>query len=216
MRSVLPSSCKVERVSGADVRPRWRTRLVAGVCGLATASTLACAAVFVSAFATPACLTRACDPSQKTFGLEPGEGRLLDEDTWESSPLDGKWLPYPHQRTWVIYYGGYMKGRKPSSIDVFLAADERPNQAGSNFTVGGGDVVKMYNVTDDSMGLANGTCADYFVRVVVHAPRAAADAGATDATDATDAGDASDAAEARADAAEDAPADAAADVPDGD
>lgn len=187
MRSVPPSS------SRADRAPRWRRRLalgaysvaaaLAGVCGLATVAT------------TPACLTRACDPSQGLFGLKEGEGRLLDEDTWESSPLDGKWLPYPHQRTWVLFYGGYMKGRTPTSVEVFLSADEHPNQAGSNFTQGGGDVVKMYNVTSDSMGLVNGTCADYFVRVVVHAPRlpapgadAAVDGAAEAGVDASDDG----------------------------
>lgn len=173
MRSVPPSSSKADR---AD-RPRRRGRLAVAACGVTTTAALACALATVTA--TPACLTRACDPSQELFGLKEGEGRLLDEDTWESSPLDGKWLPYPHQRTWVLFYGGYMKGRTPTSVQVFLSADERPNQAGSNFTQGGGDVVKMYNVTSDSMGLVNGTCADYFVRVVVKAPRfpAPADAG---------------------------------------
>lgn len=177
MRSVPPSSSKADRAGRADPAPR-RGRLALAACGVATTSALACA--LATALATPACLTRACDPSQEIFGLKEGEGRLLDEDTWESSPLDGKWLPYPHQRTWVLFYGGYMKGRTPTSVQVFLSADERPNQAGSNFTQGGGDVVKMYNVTSDSMGLVNGTCADYFVRVVVKAPRfpPPADAGA--------------------------------------
>jgi hypothetical protein len=175
MRSVPPSSSKADRADRAAPAPR-RGRLALAAVGFATTSALACALATVAA--TPACLTRACDPSQELYGLKEGEGRLLDEDTWESSPLDGNWLPYPHQRTWVLFYGGYMKGRTPTSVQVFLSADERPNQSGSNFTQGGGDVVKMYNVTSDSMGLVNGTCADYFVRVVVHAPRAVAPAPA--------------------------------------
>ncbi len=199
MRSVPPSSSKADRAS----RSRRRGRLALAACGVTTTAAMACA--LATAAVTPACLTRACDPSQELYGLKEGEGRLLDEDTWESSPLDGKWLPYPHQRTWVLFYGAYMKGRTPSSVEVFLSADERPNQAGSNFTQGGGDVVKMYNVTSDSMGLVNGTCADYFVRVVVKAPRFPAEAGAG----AIDAGAAASPADGGADASlDDARADA--------
>lgn len=139
--------------------------------------------------ATASCLTDACADSEVKFGATPGEGSLVDENTWQSTPLDGQWIPYPHHRTYVFNFGGKFRGRRPSAAYVYISANDKPNDFGSNFTLAGGDTATIGLLNEDGMYLRNNTCADYYVRVLVEMEpvKASPDAGASDAAGDTDA-----------------------------
>ena len=137
----------------------------------------------------PACFTRACEGDYVEFGKNPGEGQLVDADTWQSSPFDGKWIRYPHQRTYRIDVTSTLGARTPTEVRTFIAADETPNTT-SNFTEGSGSLVEYSYLFPGTVSIHNDSCADYFIRVEVRAAPvadASPDATAVDAAAAVDA-----------------------------
>jgi hypothetical protein len=52
--------------------------------------------------ATQGCYGRTCEGSFAFYGTKPGEGRMVDANTWESAPIDGAWLHFPGARTWIF------------------------------------------------------------------------------------------------------------------
>jgi hypothetical protein len=124
----------------------------------------------VGAIATASgCYGRVCEPSFGTWGLEPGEGRMLDPDTWESNPLDGQWLDFPGQRTWVLEMRG-LGGRIPEKTAIpYISASGFPAATGSNFTVASGNLAELTFAGPGRLVVRNGVCSDYFLRVVVEA-----------------------------------------------
>lgn len=156
-------------------------------------------AASAAVLALPACYGRNCDPSVTTFGRQTGEGRLLDTDTWESNPVDGRWLPFPGNRAWVFDLRE-LGNRVPQIVIPYLSASVDPLRENQNFTVGGGNIAVISGATNGFVTITNSSCADYFLRLVVISnpvpPVASApgDAGASGATDAatdapSDAGD---------------------------
>ncbi len=152
-----PSSSRAERGSPA-LTGLFAVALTAGLASLAA----------------PACFGDACKRTDEIYD----KGSLLDENTWQSTPLDRRWLPYPPARVYQFYYAEHFKARglTPDWVQVYISADQTdrdsPDYRDVNFTIAGGDVAKIYNVTGESLFLQNGTCADYYVRVVVHGSRA--------------------------------------------
>jgi hypothetical protein len=151
------------------------------------------------ALAMPGCYGRNCEGDTQTWGLNPGEGRMLDDNTWESSSQDGKWLPFPRQRYWRFDLR-VLGGRTPAVVIPYVSANDNPNNTPfQNATIGGGNLAEITGVHPDAVTIHNGTCSDYFLRlVVVTAARPpetnTADAAVTDAmTDATSDANASDA-----------------------
>jgi hypothetical protein len=163
--------------------------------------------VGMSAALTPACYGNECRGDEVDFGsaAEGGAvGDLADPDTWESTPMDGTWFPYLHERTLHMHFPDVFGGRQPDWFIAYISADPSPNStdgghALANYTPASGNVAKFSGLFPDSITIFNDTCSDYFIRVVVHAPPlgANADAGA-DANAAADA-----AANANADAGAD-------------
>lgn len=125
-------------------------------------------------FALTACYGENCNGTSGGYGTKPGEGRMIDENTWESSPMDGKWLHYSSGHIWFFEVPA-LGDRTPYRIDTFISPIEEPNvfkpdKAPSNFTLAGGNLAELSGVGPNRFVVRNGTCAEYFVRVVVEVP----------------------------------------------
>jgi len=147
------------------------------------------AALGVTSLMMPGCFGRECDGDEQWWGpsddlyaayLDAGpdaafvdprnlQGHLVDENTWESNAINEDWLSYLHERAWHFQYP-QLGGRQPDQITAYISAVVNPNKTGDTQTAGGGNVAKFIGVLPDIATLKNDTCADFFVRVVVHVP----------------------------------------------
>ncbi len=124
--------------------------------------------VVLSIATASGCYGRTCEASVKTWGLNPGEGRLIDPDTWQSSALDEPWLDFPGQRTWIFDMRD-LGGRMPQTFFPYISASASPGATGGNFTLGGGNLAEISGASPGRVAVRNGVCADYFLRLVVEA-----------------------------------------------
>ena len=149
-----------------------RKRLIAVV-------TLWCV-VMVAIGSVSGCYGHNCDGNVVTFGHDPGEGRLLSPDLWESNPIDGVWLDFPRQRAWIFDLHD-LGDRIPEVITPYVSAQKDPqHEPGGNSTIAAGNLAEISAVTNNQVVIHNGTCADYFLRLTVQAaPRAPTDSGAS-------------------------------------
>ena len=128
--------------------------------------------VMVGVGSASGCYGHNCDGDVKVFGHELGEGHLASADLWESSPVDGVWLPFPKQRLWIFDLHD-LGDRTPFNVTPYVSAQENPNLEGGNFTIAAGNLAEISGVVNDQVVIHNGTCADYFLRLTVQAaPRA--------------------------------------------
>lgn len=141
-------------------------------------------AVTAAAALVHGCYPRNCDPSYDTWGDAPGEGRMTGPDTWESTPLEGPWLPLPGSRTW-FFRTPELATRRVKSVTPYLSGSMAPVDAGANYTLGSGNSALIFQYPD-IFSIANGTCADYALRVLVEFQPGSGvtDAGADGASDA--------------------------------
>lgn len=114
------------------------------------------------------CYGRVCEGSVAFFGGAPGEGRMIDENTWESVPIDGQWLHFPGARIYAFDIP-QLGGRAPGVILPYLSPSPEPLKTGQSFTLGSGNIAELYNVRGDHVEVRNGTCAEYYLRLVVEA-----------------------------------------------
>jgi hypothetical protein len=161
---------------------------------------------------TGGCFGRECEGD---FAFHGG-GSLIDPDTYQTTAMNAPWLPYTHQRTWIIDTS--LLGARPIDwVTVYVSADPEPNkvpgpnEAPSNYTIASGNIGEIlqarggdcpWNGWSSCITIHNDTCANFYMRAVVHAsgPRPA-DGGAGDAsTDSAPEGGADSAGEASADA----------------
>ena len=128
-------------------------------------------AIVMSAVALASgCYGHTCDGDVQVFGKNPGEGRLFSADKWESSAIDGVWLDFPKQRAWIFDLHE-LGGRTPAVVTSYVSAQTDPNhELGGNFTIAAGNLAEISGVAPDQVVVHNGTCADYYLRVVVEAP----------------------------------------------
>lgn len=141
-----------------------------------------------AAVVAPACYGHNCDGLTGTFGANAGEGELLDDNTWESSPVDGTWIDFSRQRAWIFNLHA-LGNRKPDIVTAYVSAQQNPFNEGGQFAQAAGNLAEIWGATNGTVTVHNGTCADYFVRVVVQSapaptdtpPPANDDAGASDA-----------------------------------
>jgi hypothetical protein len=156
-----------------------------------------------SASLMPACYGNECRGDEVDVGSatpEGGTGELSDPNTWESSPMDGQWFPYLHERVVHFHFPDAFGGRQPDWFIAYISADPAPNNqdnghALADYTPAAGNVAKWSGVLPDRATIFNDTCSDYFIRLVVHAPPldggiedGATEGGAAASTGATDAG----------------------------
>jgi hypothetical protein len=124
----------------------------------------------------PGCYGENCNGSAGNYGVKPGEGRMIDENTWESTPIDGKWLHFSSGHIWFFDVPA-LGDRIPYHITTYISPIEEPNTFGpdkpvGNFTVAGGNLAELSGVGPNRFVVRNGTCAEYFMRVVAEvAPR---------------------------------------------
>lgn len=147
------------------------------------------AALGVTSLLMPGCFGRECDGDEQSWGpptdlyaanadagpdaafVDPRmlQGHLVDENTWESNAIGDDWLSYLHERAWHFYYP-QLGGRTPDQITAYISANVNPIKTNDTFTAGGGNVAKFIGVLPNVATVKNDTCADYFVRLVVHVP----------------------------------------------
>jgi hypothetical protein len=199
-------------------RLRWRKAAVGAATLVALGAPLAPA--------TTGCYGRECDGDFQYYG----GGSLVDPDTFQTTPMNAKWLKHSHRRLWMIdtsvlgereidWYVAYVSpGEEPTRVPP-------PNVEPDNFTIASGNAAIVKLLRGDACRpppnwepdprikscffVQNDTCADFYLRVVVHAKPLppAADAGSDAAADAgSDA--AADARDGATDGSADAPADA--------
>lgn len=149
----------------------------------------------------PGCFAQNCNQSYQLWGRDAGEGRLVDENTWESNPADGRWLDFPHERLWELDLHD-LGDREPRLVIPYLSGNPTPNQTNDTSVIATGNIAEISGQTKGRVFVHNGTCADYFLRVVVVAGPRPPELDGGDAA-------AADASEDAADAGEDAPSDAA-------
>jgi hypothetical protein len=112
-------------------------------------------------------------------------GRWVAPDTWESNPIDSHWIPYPAERTVVFHLRDPKTGVEiPDSAIYEIRAYIASASNGVDGTLASGLLSEVSTFCTDSTGqrracALNDTCAEYFLRVIVHT--IAPDAGAKDA-----------------------------------
>src|SRR4051794_34466552 len=115
-----------------EARGAMRRRLVA--------VTALWAIVMAGATGAARCFGHVCDDTEPVvYGREPGEGHLLDPDTWESNPVEGVWLPFPRKRVWIFDYRA-LGDRTPDLVIPYISAEESPLRDNGNFTIGSGNL----------------------------------------------------------------------------
>ncbi|MBX3263503.1 MAG: hypothetical protein KF782_27780 [Labilithrix sp.] len=124
------------------------------------------AAISAAALAAPGCYGRNCEGGLEVYGANEGEGRMIDEDTWESGPMNGTWLWFPRQRTYLFDLR-VLGGRVPYSVEPYIAASPDPMTVGPNGTIGSGNLALLSNVSANRVDVRNDSCSDYYLRLVV-------------------------------------------------
>jgi hypothetical protein len=178
-------------VSAPAKQTSWRRIVVLGSIWAATSA---------AALLAPGCYGRNCDPGFETFGLDDGQGEMIDENTWASGPIDGEWLWYPRQRLYSFEIPA-LGGRTPVEVIPYVAASPEPMKNFGNFTVGAGNIALLGGARANHVEIRNDTCSDYYLRLVVRvrpfAPEtdggAPDDGGTADASTEDAASDANDA-----------------------
>ena len=116
--------------------------------------------------------------------------------------MTGAFLWFPRQR-YYIFDVRALGGRTPEKIFPYISAAPEPTKNGANMTIGSGNLAEISSVGPNRIDIKNGSCSDYYLRLVVEVPPLPPEAPALDAGGGSDAG-----ADAEAGAEEDATTDA--------
>jgi hypothetical protein len=175
------------------------------------AAAVAAGATVFAVRAETGCTTHQCDPDTVAVGTplvctpdggSPGacEGGLGfgtafrngSEIVWESAGYDEGWLDFRGLRTFNLDWSQAVScqlGIDPCTLNNYdvidWEADISINDAGKNKNLvsGAGQLANIVCLSSSRMCVTNGSCAPYFLRVVVHL-LPAADAGMPDGADA--------------------------------
>jgi hypothetical protein len=163
------------------------------------------------ALAPEACSTHNCDfHYHDDFSLPAVDGgplvfggRMVDEDTWESRPLQQPWLQFQGNTLWKLHIQELM-GREIIGMEADLSVDPSPadyDATGglSNWAPAAGNLAEFSGLRVDPDGqgskvpglvifVANNTCSDYYLHVLIRAAHVSSDAGAPPPPPPVDAG----------------------------
>jgi hypothetical protein len=150
--------------------------------------------IVMGGLGSASCYGHTCDGDSQVYGRVPGEGQLVDPNTWQSTPVDGDWIPFTKQRIW-FFEMRELGDRLPILITPYISAERNPVHDNGNWTIGSGNLAEQSGAGLGRIAIKNNTCADYYIRLVVTAeprpPQADLPDAAAPITDAstTDAGD---------------------------
>jgi hypothetical protein len=126
-------------------------------------------AISGAALLAPGCYGRNCQGDTQTYGAEPGQGHMLDDNTWESNDQREPYIPFPRQRI-IVFDIRALGGRTPAIVLPYIAPAPDPYENGNNASPGGGNLSEILNPSANHVELKNDTCSDYYLRLVVWAP----------------------------------------------
>jgi hypothetical protein len=120
----------------------------------------------------------------KTEDFPPGAGSI-DDNTWQTGPFDGTWLPFNGGDTyWINPVMNFDGGGPPftgpyNGIQILVSPDPQPNP-GSNFAIASGNIAEVATVWDPTgkfdvgFRVTNATCAPYYLwlQITRHLPPA--------------------------------------------
>lgn len=155
---------------------RSRSFFGAGTAAVAL-GTVALACAFLPI--TSGCQGHQCDYSEADFGLLPGQGALVanDPNTWETNPIDGEWVPYPHAHRTKLFAPFNPQEREIVNVQIYISPDQHPgNTPNTNWSSGAGNLASIRDF-GAQIWVDNGTCADFFMRAVITASPIRPDAG---------------------------------------
>jgi hypothetical protein len=138
-----------------------------------------------------------------TVGSDGSEVR-----TWATSPLNGPWLYYGGQRTYILTFPPGIAGHEPSSVSSCLSADN-PTEAGAphaNFICGDDYLTEFGLGRPDQLVVFNPSCATYYLWIEVQVRIPAPDAGGESQVDGAGAGGESGSSDSQAGSGSDADA----------
>lgn len=113
------------------------------------------------------CTDLRCEGSYVAYGRGENEGAAVGPTSWESTPFEGKWLDFSHERLITFELQEKVGNRRIISVTPYISASDIPSQNNGNFTVASGNLAVIQVVAPGWFTVRNDTCADYYVRVVV-------------------------------------------------
>ncbi len=141
------------------------------------------ASISAAALIAPGCYGRNCEGGFETFGDDPGEGMMLDENTWVSGPMDGPWLWFPRQRYYIFDLKA-LGGRMPEKVLPYISGTLEPSKFGGNMTLAAGNLAQLYAMRPNGIDIKNESCSDYYLRLVIEVAPLPPEAPAADGGDA--------------------------------
>ncbi len=114
----------------------------------------------------------ACDDCDRDGGRTIRfSGGISQNGVYQSSSVWGPWLEFPGGRRYSLEHH---LGRAPQRVTTYLSFSALPfdggdEDGGANFTPGAGDATLVERMDQQSIIVRNGTCSDFFLRVVAEA-----------------------------------------------
>jgi hypothetical protein len=126
------------------------------------------AALGVISMGASGCGSYPCAPVER-FSDRGTRHEGVDELVWESAPPSGPFAPFDGATTFHFLHG---LGVTPTRTEVEVSFTEWPEAkgGGGSSTATGNQATKLLQ-DERRVVIRNETCANYFVRVVVHASR---------------------------------------------
>ncbi len=126
--------------------------------------------VYVPSF--PSGTTGAQYITAQAFEPEAGVYEVGGNIAWLSSPINGTWMDFPGQRSYVVYPtwpdGGPFLG--PYELSAYVSADQNPGTiSNANWATGTGNVAEFSNLPDGGdtgFIVTNDTCTEYFLQIL--------------------------------------------------
>lgn len=134
--------------------------------------------VSIAALLMPGCYGRNCEPSVEQYDTATGTGFMLDANKWVSSPINGDWLPFPRQRSWVFDIPE-LGGRTPEVFTAYISAVKNPSLSG-DLTTASGNLAKFIGPRPNGINVFNDSCSDYYLRLVLEVPALPPQVGPSD------------------------------------
>jgi hypothetical protein len=107
---------------------------------------------------------------------------MIDENTWESTPVIADWLDYPAFRTWRLHTACWTGNRGLVNWEVQVAfvpsdgtsnpfpANDPPDAPVSAATTASGNLAEVQVFSSGLVEVENGTCSPLLARILIYFP----------------------------------------------